>query len=116
MKNKLLEDVGEVLIELDSHKSLVSIVEEISINDENFDRHFTTKSRFELLLVSSRIRVSGGIMMLNGADCYYELNTGNIYKINREGKKPSFFKDIQFLMVGPAWLLHFLYKKAGIKY
>ena len=33
-----------------------------------------------------------------------------------EGKKPSFFKDIQFLMVGPAWLLHFLYKKAGIKY
>jgi uncharacterized membrane protein YGL010W len=33
-----------------------------------------------------------------------------------EGKKPSFFKDIQFLLIGPAWLLHFLYKKAGIKY
>lgn len=33
-----------------------------------------------------------------------------------EGKKPSFFKDLQFLLVGPAWLLHFIYKKIGISY
>ncbi|MTI18691.1 DUF962 domain-containing protein [Rhodobacteraceae bacterium RKSG542] len=33
-----------------------------------------------------------------------------------EGKKPSFFKDVQFLLVGPAWLLSFLYKKIGIPY
>ncbi len=33
-----------------------------------------------------------------------------------EGKKPSFLKDLQFLLIGPAWLMHFLYKKAGIKY
>jgi len=33
-----------------------------------------------------------------------------------EGKKPSFFKDVQFLLIGPAWLLHFLYKRAGIPY
>ena len=33
-----------------------------------------------------------------------------------EGKKPSFFKDLQFLLVGPAWLMHFLYKKVGIPY
>jgi len=31
-----------------------------------------------------------------------------------EGAKPSFFKDLQFLLVGPAWLLHFIYKKMGI--
>ncbi len=31
-----------------------------------------------------------------------------------EGAKPSFFKDLQFLLVGPAWLLHFIYKKLGI--
>lgn len=31
-----------------------------------------------------------------------------------EGKKPSFFKDIQFLLIGPAWLLSFVYKKVGI--
>ncbi len=33
-----------------------------------------------------------------------------------EGKKPSFLKDIQFLLIGPAWLMHFIYKKLNIKY
>lgn len=33
-----------------------------------------------------------------------------------EGKKPSFFKDIQFLMFGPAWLMSFVYQKMGFKY
>ena len=31
-----------------------------------------------------------------------------------EGKKPSFLKDIQFLLIGPAWLLSFIYKKFNI--
>lgn len=33
-----------------------------------------------------------------------------------EGKKPSFFKDIQFLLIGPAWLLSFVYRKLGWQY
>jgi uncharacterized membrane protein YGL010W len=33
-----------------------------------------------------------------------------------EGKKPSFFDDLKFLLIGPIWLIHFLFKKAGIKY
>lgn len=33
-----------------------------------------------------------------------------------EGKKPSFLKDLQFLLVGPIWLLHFILKKLEIKY
>ena len=33
-----------------------------------------------------------------------------------EGKKPSFFQDFQFLLIGPAWLLSFMYNKLGIKY
>lgn len=35
---------------------------------------------------------------------------------NIEGKKPSFLKDVQFLMIGPLWLLSFIYRKVGIKY
>jgi uncharacterized membrane protein YGL010W len=27
-----------------------------------------------------------------------------------EGKKPSFFKDLQFLLIGPAWLMNFVLK------
>ena len=33
-----------------------------------------------------------------------------------EGKKPSFFNDLQFLMIGPAWLMGFIYRKLNIKY
>ncbi|MBL7924120.1 MAG: DUF962 domain-containing protein [Bacteroidia bacterium] len=31
-----------------------------------------------------------------------------------EGRKPSFLKDLQFLLIGPAWLMAKLYRKAGI--
>lgn len=33
-----------------------------------------------------------------------------------EGKKPSFLKDLQFLLIGPAWLLSRLYKKLRLRY
>jgi uncharacterized membrane protein YGL010W len=33
-----------------------------------------------------------------------------------EGKRPSFFKDVQFLLIGPLWLLSFVYKKLGIRF
>ncbi len=41
---------------------------------------------------------------------------GQFYGHQIEGKKPSFLKDLQFLLVGPAWLLHFIYKQLGIAY
>ena len=33
-----------------------------------------------------------------------------------EGKKPSFLQDIFFLLVGPAWILHFVYGRMGIPF
>ncbi|MEO6404340.1 MAG: Mpo1-like protein [Ferruginibacter sp.] len=39
---------------------------------------------------------------------------GQFYGHKVEGKKPSFLKDLQFLMIGPAWLMSFVYKKLGI--
>lgn len=33
-----------------------------------------------------------------------------------EGQKPSFFQDVQFLLIGPLWLLGFVYRRAGIAY
>lgn len=41
---------------------------------------------------------------------------GQFYGHRVEGKKPSFFKDVQFLLIGPAWLMHFIYKRLGIPY
>jgi uncharacterized membrane protein YGL010W len=39
---------------------------------------------------------------------------GQFYGHKVEGKKPSFLKDLQFLLIGPAWLMSFIYKKIGI--
>jgi len=33
-----------------------------------------------------------------------------------EGKRPSFFRDLQFLMIGPLWLLSGLYDRLGVRY
>ena len=33
-----------------------------------------------------------------------------------EGKKPSFLEDIKFLLIGPLWLLHFIFKKLRLSY
>jgi len=39
---------------------------------------------------------------------------GQLFGHKIEGKKPSFLKDLQFLMIGPAWLMSFIYRKLGI--
>ncbi len=33
-----------------------------------------------------------------------------------EGRRPSFFKDLQFLLIGPLWLLSFVYRKLRLGY
>jgi uncharacterized membrane protein YGL010W len=33
-----------------------------------------------------------------------------------EGKRPSFFKDLQFLLIGPLWLLAALYRRLSLPY
>ena len=33
-----------------------------------------------------------------------------------EGRKPSFFEDVRYLLVGPAWLLGHVYRRVGIPY
>lgn len=62
--------------------------------------YLITQAGFQLWLVSIVVFVLAWI--------------GQFYGHNVEGKKPSFFKDIQFLMIGPAWLMSFIYKKIGI--
>jgi uncharacterized membrane protein YGL010W len=33
-----------------------------------------------------------------------------------EGKKPSFLTDVKFLLIGPIWLLHFIFKRFSLRY
>jgi uncharacterized membrane protein YGL010W len=36
---------------------------------------------------------------------------GQFYGHKIEGKKPSFFKDLQFLLIGPAWVINHVFSK-----
>lgn len=36
------------------------------------------------------------------------------YGHHKEGKKPSFLKDLQFLMIGPAWLMAKIYHRLNL--
>lgn len=38
---------------------------------------------------------------------------GQFYGHKIEGKKPSFFKDLQFLLIGPAWVVENLFSKSS---
>ncbi len=78
--------------------------------------------------------VIGGLMLLGIMGLYglagYDAGTLALYAViifvvawigqfighKIEGKKPSFLQDVQYLLIGPAWLLHFIFKKVGISY
>jgi len=40
---------------------------------------------------------------------------GQFYGHAVEGKKPSFFKDLQFLLIGPAWCAEYMMNKLGMR-
>jgi len=40
---------------------------------------------------------------------------GQFYGHHVEGRRPSFFQDLQFLLVGPIWLLSALYRRLGLR-
>jgi uncharacterized membrane protein YGL010W len=70
-----------------------------------------------LCLVISNLIASAGLpLWLVSIAVFILAWIGQFYGHKVEGKKPSFLKDIQFLLIGPAWLMHFIYKQLGIPY
>ena len=68
------------------------------------------------LWVANMITMSGAQLWMVSLIIFALAWAGQFYGHKIEGKKPSFFKDLQFLLIGPAWLMHFIYKKLGIPY
>ncbi len=69
-----------------------------------------------LFLINLVVQLNVGPLWLISAIIFVVAWLGQFYGHKVEGKKPSFFKDVQFLLIGPAWLMHFLYKRIGIPY
>ncbi len=68
------------------------------------------------LVISNRIASAGLPLWQVSITIFVLAWIGQFYGHKVEGKKPSFLKDIQFLLIGPAWLMHFIYKQLGIPY
>lgn len=72
---------------------------------------------FSLMLLLTFLLASTGVAIWQVALTIFILAwVGQFIGHKIEGKKPSFFKDLQFLLVGPLWLLAHIYDGLGIKY
>lgn len=60
---------------------------------------------------------TGGPMLWQSCLAIFVLSwVGQFIGHKIEGKKPSFFDDIKFLLIGPIWLMHFVLMRFGIRY
>lgn len=71
---------------------------------------------FCMMLVNLLVRINLAPLWVMSLIIFAVAWVGQFYGHKIEGKKPSFLKDIQFLLIGPAWLMHFIYKRIGIPY
>jgi uncharacterized membrane protein YGL010W len=58
----------------------------------------------------------GGRVLLVAVTVFVAAWTGQFIGHLVEGRKPAFLEDIRSLLVGPAWLLGFIYTRLGIAY
>lgn len=66
--------------------------------------------------VLQHFSMNGGNLALFSVAVFVVAWIGQFIGHKIEGAKPSFFEDVQYLMIGPMWLLSFIYQKLGIKY
>ena len=67
-----------------------------------------------LLVCQAIQQASGGHLWLVSIVLFVLAWIAQFWGHNVEGKKPSFLKDVQYLMIGPAWIMSFLFKKIGL--
>ena len=68
------------------------------------------------LYLANAIEQSGLVLWQVCLGLFVAAWIGQFWGHSVEGKRPSFFKDLQFLMIGPAWLMSFIYIKLGVRY
>ncbi|TNE55159.1 MAG: DUF962 domain-containing protein [Bacteroidetes bacterium] len=68
------------------------------------------------LFLAYRIEAAGMVLWQVCLGLFVAAWIGQFWGHKVEGKKPSFFQDLQFLMIGPAWLMSFVYARLGLQY
>ena len=68
--------------------------------------HFTNMLLLTILCIIGNYWLSGfGNLTYISLSIFVAAWIGQFYGHKVEGKKPSFFKDLQFLLIGPLWVL-----------
>ncbi|MCX6273890.1 MAG: DUF962 domain-containing protein [Bacteroidetes bacterium] len=67
------------------------------------------------LFFCNLIEINGYKLWLSSIIIFVAAWIGQFIGHKIEGQKPSFLDDLQFLLIGPAWLMSFIYKKIGVK-
>ena len=67
-----------------------------------------------LLVIATLDRQSPGIVWKVSLAVFVVAWLGQFVGHRIEGQKPAFLKDLQFLLIGPAWLLADVYRRTGI--
>ena len=84
MKHKIIEFIEN--FDVNKGKSLI-FREAISTNKDNFDRHFTSYSKIEFILLNFTVRISGARMMFDGDKMNYEIGVDHIIQFeDKEGE------------------------------
>ena len=58
----------------------------------------------------------GGILLWSGVAVFVVAWIGQFLGHKIEGRRPSFFTDLAYLLIGPLWVLAKLYRKLGLSY
>jgi uncharacterized membrane protein YGL010W len=61
-------------------------------------------------------RMERSTLLMVGAAVFVLAWIGQFIGHRIEGRKPSFFDDLKFLLIGPAWLLGFIFRSLHIPY
>ena len=90
LKTRLLAFIerGESL-----HGRTLHIHEAISTNQQNFDRHFTTFARTDLVLTRFGGRISGARLMFESENQYYEISADRIIRFTEQAHELEFVEQ-----------------------
>jgi uncharacterized membrane protein YGL010W len=69
-----------------------------------------------LLLITERLAHLPWPLWLTSWVIFFIAWIGQFVGHALEGKRPSFFKDLQFLLIGPLWLLAAAYRRFSVPY
>lgn len=68
------------------------------------------------LAIAKALVLSGFVLWKTGLIIFILAWIGQFIGHKIEGKKPSFLTDLKFLLIGPAWLMSFIFNRLGVKY